>query len=258
MRGRISTMIFMLMSLLLGIAIEQGQSQSIPEDVAELKQTVARLQQLVDGAGLTTTGREQIAVFNRQRQALVIIGRAPRNQNAGYVAVGRGTVGEYGDAGVELYGYDPGNPKGFIVVNGNRVHDYAEVFELATREGVRAGAVMAYDAGAHGLVPAAVANARQVIGVVSGAGGFRPGMVIGSRSDGSRDFPISMSGVVYVWVSDEAGVVEAGDLLVPSSVPGVGMRAAEPSASVGRVFGKALEPSSRDGEDLVLMLVMNR
>ena len=145
---------------------------------------------------------------------------------------------------------------GYVRVNGSAVHDSAELFELATREGVGLGSVVAYDAQAGGLIPASAAQARLVIGVISGAGGFRPGIVIGSRADGTTDFPVSMSGVIKVRVSGEAGAIEPGDLLTPSSVPGVGMRAVDPVP--GTVFGKALEPWSGAGEGLVLMLVMNR
>ena len=147
---------------------------------------------------------------------------------------------------------------GFVGVNGYAIHDYAEILDLATREGIRAGSVVAWDPDASGFVPASVSNARRVVGVISGAGKFRPGMVIGSRTDGSKDFPVAVSGVIYARVSGEAGSVEPGDLLVPSSAAGVGMRAADPRATAGTVFGKALEPWSGTGEGLVLMLVMNR
>ena len=148
--------------------------------------------------------------------------------------------------------------KGYVRVNGKKVNDYAEILELATRDGIRPGSVVAYDADEGGIVPASVANARTVVGVISGAGGFRPGMVIGSRSDESSDLPVSLSGVVYVRVSAEAGEIVPGDLLVPSSAAGVGMRTVDPIASAGMVFGKALEPWSGTGEGLVLMLVMHR
>ena len=147
---------------------------------------------------------------------------------------------------------------GRIYVNGTGIHDYAEVLYLATRDGIHPGSVVAYDPTRNGLVPASRQNARQVIGVISGAGGLRPGMIIGSREDGTEDLPVSMSGVIYVKVTDEAGIVEPGDLLVPSSTPGVGMRApTDPLAQQGEIFGKALEPRDGDGEGLVLMLVLN-
>ena len=118
--------------------------------------------------------------------------------------------------------------------------------------------MVAYDSDAGALVPASSSNAGRVIGVISGAGGFSPGMVIGSRADESNDLPVSMAGVVHVRVSGEAGAVEPGDLLVPSSTAGVGMRTADPGGASGTIFGKALEPWSGAGEGLVLMLVMNR
>ena len=179
-------------------------------------------------------------------------------------------VGEWGDTetGGAFFSDESGNRRvelgvlgdgeGYVSVNGKNLHDYAEILEVATRAGIRPGAVVAYDAGAGGIVPASVSNARRVVGVISGAGGFRPGMVIGSRSDESRDLPVAMSGVVYVRVSGEAGAVEPGDLLIPSSVPGVGMRSGDPNLAAGMVFGKALEPWSGTGEGLVLMLVMHR
>ena len=163
---------------------------------------------------------------------------------------------EDGERRVELGVHADGD--GYVHVNGERVHDFAEIIELATRDGVGPGSVVAYDADAGGIVPASAANARSVVGVISGAGGFRPGMVIGSRSDETSDLPVSLSGVVYVRVSTEAGEIVPGDLLVPSSVAGVGMRSVDPNAAAGMVFGKALEPWSGSGEGLVLMLVMHR
>ena len=148
--------------------------------------------------------------------------------------------------------------KGTYVFSGPNLNDYAEVLDLATREGIRPGSVVAYDSDADGLVPASASNARRVVGVISGAGGFSPGMVIGSRADDSNDLPVSMAGVVYVRISAEAGAVEPGDLLVPSSTAGVGMRTADPGGAFGTIFGKALEPWSGTGEGLVKMLVMNR
>ena len=151
------------------------------------------------------------------------------------------------------------NGEGFALISGESLRDYAEVLEISSREGIRPGSIVAYDSSTRGLVVASASNARRVIGVISGAGGLRPGMVIGSRADGSHDIPVAMSGVIYARVSAEGGAVEPGDLLIPSSVPGVGMRAEDPARAIGSVFGKALEPwSGAADEGLVLMLVMNR
>ena len=245
----------MVVLVSIGLSWSLGQAQSIPQDVALIKKEIARINEELKKLGVKPSPapgitREQVAVYNRSERVVVLI--KPHPLGHGLVQVGD----TEGRAGVELMGRDTGG--GFVRVNGFKTHDYAEIFELATRHGIRAGSVVAYDSGAAGLVPASVGNARHVIGVVSGAGGLSPGMVIGSRKDGSRDFPVSMSGVIYVRVSGESGPVEPGDLLVPSSVAGVGMRARDRLSAAGTVFGKALEPWSKAGEGLVLMLVMNR
>ena len=242
----------------IGLWSSLGQAQSIPQDVRQLKEDVRRIMERLDSLNVPPPGgappphitRAKIAVFNPSRTPIVVI--EPDRLGHGHVSV----ADNERNARVELIGMNTG--RGFIRVNGYKVHDYAELFELATRQGIRVGSVLAYDWRAGGLVPASMVNAKQVVGVVSGAGGLTPGMVIGSRKDGSQDLPVAISGVIYVRVSREAGPVEPGDLLVPSSVEGVGMRARNPPSAAGMVFGKALEPWSKAGEGLVLMLVMNR
>ena len=201
--------------------------------------------------GATKTGPGFTDFYNASGKKVAFIGQFSNGPTGGAVF-----YDEHGDRRLSLGVKANGN--GYINVNGKNVHDYAEVLDLATRDGIRPGSVVAYDSDAGGLVPASESNAGRVVGVVSGAGGFSPGMVIGSRADESNDLPVSMAGVVHVRVSGEAGAVEPGDLLVPSSVAGVGMRTADPGAASGTIFGKALEPWSDAGEGLVLMLVMNR
>jgi hypothetical protein len=110
------------------------------------------------------------------------------------------------------------------------------------------------------IAPAALPYERRVIGVISGAGGLRPGSVVGSREDGSIDLPLAVSGQVYVRVCLEGGSIEPGDLLVASSEPGVAMRAADPGLAAGAVVGKALEAfgPGQEKEGLVRMMVMLR
>jgi len=150
---------------------------------------------------------------------------------------------------------------GRIVVNGDLVHDYAEVFDLATRRGVIPGTVMAVaDKGPH-LAPSSTPYDARVVGVISGAGGLSHGMRIGSRTDSSTDLPIAVAGQVYVRVCLEGGAVHPGDLLVASSRPGVAMRAEDRLRAFGAVVGKALESfEGQEGvaEGLVRMLVMTR
>ena len=197
-----------------------------------------------------TSGQANIDVYNSKGNQIMFLGEWGNSPDGGLFVADKD-----GDRMVEI---GSNNSDGYVRVNGVSVHDYAELFELATRDGIEAGSVVAWDADAGGIVPASTTNTRSVIGVVSGAGGFRPGMVIGSRADESHDFPVSMSGVIYARVSAEGGAIEPGDLLVPSSAPGIGIRAVDPVAAAGTVFGKALEPWSGPDEGLVLMLIMNR
>ena len=142
-------------------------------------------------------------------------------------------------------------------VNGT-AKDYAEAFEIADRGGIRPGSVVAEAPSGRGLVLASGTYNPAVVGVISGAGEFHSGMVIGTRSDGTSDLPVATGGQVFVRVSAEGGDIAVGDLLVSSGAPGVAMRGADAQRLTGTVVGKALQPWSGKGEGLIRMLVMNR
>jgi hypothetical protein len=55
----------------------------------------------------------------------------------------------------------------------------------------------------------------------------------------------------------ENGPIEVGDLLIASSKPGYAMRASDPTAAMGAVIGKALEPLE-EGEGLIMMQITLR
>jgi hypothetical protein len=150
------------------------------------------------------------------------------------------------------------NDEGSVFLNSRKTFDYAEVFELADREGATPGTVMSMTPEGTGLAPATSAYDTRTVGVVSGAGGLQPGMRIGSRLDDSTDLPIALVGQVYVKVCSENGPIQVGDLLVSSNHAGVAMRSTDPQRSFGAVLGKALEPYAQDGEGLIRMLVMPR
>jgi hypothetical protein len=146
------------------------------------------------------------------------------------------------------------------LINGKKVKDYAEMFELAVPQAVEPGMVMAVVGSGGVIAPAVSPYERRVVGVISGAGGLEPGAVIGSREDGSHDLPLAVAGQVFVRVCLEGGPIEPGDLLVSSSERGVAMRAADPDRAAGAVIGKALESFGfpQGPEGLVRMMVMLR
>lgn len=96
---------------------------------------------------------------------------------------------------------------------------------------------------------------RKVAGVISGAGGLNPGMLMGqkdSKADGA--FPVALTGRVYCYVDASYGCIEPGDLLTTSETPGYAMKAADYTKAQGTILGKAMT-ELKDGKGLVLTLI---
>jgi hypothetical protein len=81
---------------------------------------------------------------------------------------------------------------------------------------------------------------QRVVGVVAGAGGYRPGIVLDRRSSGRPRRPIALVGKAYCLVDAGEGPIRAGDLLTTSQRAGHAMRAADRARAFGAVLGKAL------------------
>lgn len=95
---------------------------------------------------------------------------------------------------------------------------------------------------------------RKVAGVISGAGGVKPGIFLGQDGMIEGDTPVALTGRVYVRCSAENGPVEAGDLLTTASLAGHAMRVDEFDRATGAVIGKAMT-TLEEGTGLVLVLV---
>jgi hypothetical protein len=131
--------------------------------------------------------------------------------------------------------------------------DCAEDFDIAATAEASPGTVMVLTEGG-ALKPSQNAYDQKVAGIVSGAGGYRPGMILDRQESLEKRAPIALVGKVYCKVDAQYGSVEVGDLLTTSPTPGHAMRAADPSRSFGAVIGKALRPLNT-GRGLVLVLV---
>jgi hypothetical protein len=92
-----------------------------------------------------------------------------------------------------------------------------------------------------------------VAGVVSGAGEYKPGIVLDRRGNGNR-VPVALVGKVYCQVDAEFAAIAVGDLLTTSATPGHAMRATNPLEAFGAVIGKALRPLA-SGRGLIPILV---
>lgn len=132
--------------------------------------------------------------------------------------------------------------------------DAAEDFELAAAAEATPGAVMVLT-GAGTVGPCAAAYDRKVVGVVAGAGSFRPAIVLGRRPGlDERRVPISVMGKAACQADAAYGAIEVGDLLTSSATAGTAMRVADAPRAFGAVIGKALTPL-REGTGLVEMVI---
>ncbi len=101
---------------------------------------------------------------------------------------------------------------------------------------------------------------RKVAGVISGANGLSPGMVMKANRQAVGDGAelVALTGRVWCWcdaTSDAgSGPIEPGDLLTTSPTLGHAMKAADGSRAHGAVIGKAMTGLA-DGRGLVLVLV---
>lgn len=131
--------------------------------------------------------------------------------------------------------------------------DCAEQFEVVEPELAEPGTVLVID-DAGSLRRSQMAYDRKVAGVVSGAGDFRPGIVLDKHQCQESRRPVALVGKVFCKVDAAYGAVAVGDLLTTSTTPGHAMRAGDPMRAFGAVVGKALG-NLRTGQGLVPILV---
>jgi hypothetical protein len=132
--------------------------------------------------------------------------------------------------------------------------DIVEGFDSSCGE-LEPGTVVVIDPTNPGaLACSADAYDTKVAGVVSGAGGVRPGISLGQDGVFEGDTPVAMNGRVYARCTAEGGAIQPGDLLTTSALPGLAMKATSPERSFGAVIGKAMS-SLEEGTGLVLILV---
>jgi len=61
---------------------------------------------------------------------------------------------------------------------------------------------------------------KRVAGVISGAGGYKPGIVLDKQQTSGNRQPIALMGKVFCKVDAQFGAIEVGDLLTTSPTPG--------------------------------------
>src|SRR5258705_704461 len=95
---------------------------------------------------------------------------------------------------------------------------------------------------------------KKVAGVISGAGEYKPGIVLDKKQSQNRRLPVALVGKVYCKVDAQYSSIEVGDLLTSSPTPGHAMKARDTLKAFGAVIGKALRPLDT-GTGLIPILI---
>lgn len=131
--------------------------------------------------------------------------------------------------------------------------DCAEDFDIAGLEKLDPGSVMVIDSEGS-LRECDRAYDKCVAGVISGAGSYKPAIILDKQESSKNRMPIALMGKVYCKVDASYGAIEVGDLLTTSSTPGHAMKVSDPMKAFGSVIGKALRPLA-SGEGLIPILI---
>jgi hypothetical protein len=181
-----------------------------------------------------------------------VVGISHSAQHAGVAGVndnsGNGVYGKSSGSGFAGYFDGNVNVTNTLTVKVDIVltnADCAEEFDVAEAAGVEPGTVMVL--GQDGaLQPSQQAYDKRVAGVISGAGDYKPGIVLDKQQPSEDRMPVALVGKVYCKVDAHYASIEVGDLLTTSPTPGHAMKAVDPFQAFGAVMGKALQPF--DGE----------
>lgn len=213
------------------------------------------------GDGVFGSGRVGVSGVSETFHA--VFGRSQDVNNAG--VFGTNDKGGFGVIGVSEQGIGisgrggrlAGRFEGDVEVTGDirltNAADCAEDFDITGLEKVEPGTVMVIDQ--EGILrQSEQAYDKRVAGVISGAGNYKPGLILDKQESSRNRMPIALIGKVYCKVDAQYGAIEVGDLITTSPTPGHGMRVDDPLKAFGTVIGKALRPLT-DGQGLIPILI---
>jgi hypothetical protein len=209
-----------------------------------------------NGQGLTAFSENDIGIFAEGAtwsgvfNGAFVVNPTPKDPNNSRSAINGSIVINKGN----LFLND-GNilvKKGDVILEGA---DCAEEFDVVGMENVESGTVMVInEEGA--LQPSDRAYDKRVAGVISGAGNYKPGLILDRQQSQNQNIrkPIALMGKVYCKVDASYGAIEVGDLLTTSPTLGYAMKADDSFKAFGAVIGKALRPL-KVGQDLIPILI---
>ena len=131
--------------------------------------------------------------------------------------------------------------------------DFAEDFDTLPNIDLEPGTVMTLNQNGAAIESTTVYDTK-VIGVIAGAGQYRPGIIMDKQPELKNRKPISMLGKVECKADASNGPIQIGDLLTSSAIPGHAMRVNDPSKAIGAIIGKAMS-NLNEGTGMVKMLI---
>ena len=135
--------------------------------------------------------------------------------------------------------------------------DLAELFDITdAKEEVEPGLLVSLDPDNPGkLMLSNERYDRKIAGVLSGANGVKPGILMGQdKTIATGDNLVTLSGRTFVKANTTNGSIKVGDLITTSDISGEAMKATKRRKSKGAVIGKAMtELESGTGYVLVLI-----
>jgi hypothetical protein len=207
-----------------------------------------------------------LGVHGESRENAGVLGESERF--VGVIGKGKTGAGVYGesesDAGVKGVSSrgNAGEFVGNVHITGNLTTDgdivlqnadCAEDFDIANEASVEPGTVMVL--GDEGVLrQSQQAYDKRVAGVISGAGCYKPAIVLDKQSAQRNRSPIALLGKVFCKVDAGPAPVEVGDLLTTSDTLGHAMKATDSTKAFGSVIGKALRPLKK-GQRLIPILI---
>jgi hypothetical protein len=131
--------------------------------------------------------------------------------------------------------------------------DCAEDFDTSKSLNIDPGTVVVFDEEGK-IQKSTKAYDKKVAGVVSGAGNYKPAIVLDKKTSSNKRVPVALVGKVFCKVDAKYSSIEVGDLLTTSNTAGHAMAAKEQTRAFGAVIGKALKPL-KSGKNLIPILV---
>ena len=244
----------------LGIHVETSGNSSRGVDI------------ISDGIGVLAVASHGQAIYGQAGEMDAVYGIQTGSGNGihGRSIHGTGVYAESDGSGYGLYaksatgryaGYFEGNIRvtGQINPAGG---DLAEEFDAIAQS--EPGNVMVINNEGN-LEPCYASYDRRVAGIVSGAEGYKPGMVLDSQEEEQENrqhknlakkprLTVALTGKVYCKVDATQSPIDIGDMLTTSSTKGHAMKVDEPTKAFGAVIGKALRPL-RNGMGIIPVLV---